>query len=172
MTRPRTRMFAVESLEGKRLLSAMHATHHGPTSPAPFVLDGNLKDPSSKVIYSDDSAQITEEFSGQVKGMGRVSGTLDNFSNNTPALSPNGGILFDQPPDSSFVLANSRGSVNLTFARHDSYRSLDGLPLTEVGFFVRSGTGAYAAASGVGIFTETGGMGRPTDLKLHTSRPH
>ena len=73
-------MFEVESLEGKQLLSTMHVTHHTAPKPPPLVLDGDLKDSSGNVVYSSDMSQSEEQFSGRVKSMGVVNGTILNYN--------------------------------------------------------------------------------------------
>jgi hypothetical protein len=151
-------MFQVESLEGKQLLSAMHAAHHAaPNAPA-LVLDGDLKD--------KNTANDAEQFSGHVKGMGAVRGTvMVNYTG------PN------SPTDAEVVLTNSRGSVTLVAGPNDVLSVADNAnnQVNTYRFTVQSGTGAYARASGAGTFTWTvdtaDWVTSPADLKLHTTRP-
>jgi hypothetical protein len=165
MARPRARTFEVESLEGKQLLSTMHVTHHTAPKPAPLVLDGDLKDPSGNIIYNSDMSQSEEQFSGHVKSMGAVTGTIFNYDPYTTPLS-----------DPHIVLTNSRGSVTLGFGQSDVLSQSDTgtKTVSRIRFTVQSGTGAYAGASGAGVFTETqvgNGWGPPkVDLKLQTAR--
>jgi hypothetical protein len=166
-------MFEVESLEGKQLLSTMHVTHHTAPKPPHLVLDGDLNDPVDHVVYSSDFSHSAEQFSGRVKGMGAVQGNMIDYVPYT--------TLTSQPNDARIVLTNSKGSVTLGFGENDRLSQSDNgvQTVTRFRFTVQSGTGAYAGASGAGVFTETvdGGTARtvgwvtPTvDLKLHTTR--
>jgi hypothetical protein len=169
MARPRARMPEVESLEGKQLLSTMHVTHPAARKPAPLVLDGDLKDPVDNVAYNSDSSHSEEQFSGKVKSMGAVQGTIVNYQPYTPPLN-----------DPKIVLTNSRGSVTLVFGENSRISQSDIVTkvVTRFRFTVQSGTGAYAGASGAGVFTETidtgnihsaGWVTPKVDLKLHTT---
>ena len=169
MARPRARMFEVESLEGKQLLSTMHVTHHTAPKPPPLVLDGDLKDSSGNVVYSSDMSQSEEQFSGRVKSMGVVNGTILNYNPYTSPLN-----------DPKIVLTNSRGSVTLVFGENDLLSQSDSgtKTMTRFRFTVQSGTGGFAGASGAGVFTETqtlvadGYLPNKVDLKLQTTRSH
>jgi hypothetical protein len=164
MARTYERMFAVESLEAKQLLSMMHVTHRtAPKAPA-FVLNGDLEDPTGKIVYNGDMSQSTENFSGHVKGMGVVTGLVLNFDPHTTPLN-----------DPQIVLTNSKGSVTVGIDQTDKISQTDNgtKTVTKLHYTVESGTGAYAGASGAGVFTETqvgNGWGPPNvDLKLHTT---
>jgi hypothetical protein len=165
MGRPHTRMYEVESLEGKQLLSTMHVTHHTAPQPPALVLDGDLKDPTGDIVYTSDMSQSTEKFSGRVKGMGVVTGSIVNFDPYTTPLN-----------DPAIVLTNSKGSVTLGIDQNDIISQTDTgtKTVSKLHYTVESGTGAYAGASGAGVFTETflvgNGWGPPkVDLKLHTT---
>jgi hypothetical protein len=164
MARPHARMFQVESLEAKQLLSTTHVTHHTAAQPPALVLDGDLKDPTGNIIYNSDMSQSTENFSGRVKGMGVVTGSVLNFDPYTTPLN-----------DPNILLTNSKGSVALGIDQNDviSKRDTGNKTVTKLHYTVESGTGAYAGASGTGVFTESqvaNGWGPPkVDLKLHTT---
>jgi hypothetical protein len=167
MPRRHARMFEVESLEGKQLLSTMHVTHQRVPHPPALVLDGDVKNPTGNIVYTSGMSQSTENFSGRVKGMGVVTGSLLNFDPYTPPL--NGPKI---------VLANSKGSVTLGIDQNDMISQTDTgtRTVTKLHYTVESGTGAYAGASGAGVFTETqvgNGWGPESDdLKLHTTSSH
>jgi hypothetical protein len=166
MARPRARIIGVESLEGKQLLSTMHVTHHAAWQPPILVLDGDLKDPVQHVVYSNDVSHSAEQFSGRVKSMGAVQGTL----------------TLDYVPETNqlnypkIVLTNSKGSVTLGYGENAVISQSDLVTkfITRYRFTVQSGPGAHAAASGTGVYTETAvgnGWGpNSVDLKLHTTR--
>ncbi len=164
MARPRARMFQVESLEGKRLLSAMHVTHHTAAHSPALVLDGDLKDPSGNIVYNSDMSQSTENFSGSVKSMGTVTGAVLNFDPYTTPLN-----------NPQIVLTNPQGSVTLSIDQNHMISQKDAgtKTVTRMHYTVESGTGAYAGAAGTGVFTETqvgDGWNPPSvDLKLHTT---
>ena len=164
MARPHARMFEVESLEGKQLLSTMHVAHHTARQPPALVLNGDLKDPTGKVVYNSGMSQSTENLSGRVKGMGVVTGSLLNYDPYTPKLN-----------DPTIVLTNSKGSVTLGIDQDDTISQTDTgtKTVTKLHYSVESGTGAYAGASGAGVFTLTqvgNGWGpENVDLKLHTT---
>ena len=164
MARPHARMFAVELLEGKQLLSTIHVSHHAARQPVALVLNGDLKDPTGKVVYGSGMSQSTEQFSGHAKGMGVVTGSLLNFEPYTPALN-----------DPAIVLTNSKGSVTLGIDQSDviSQKDTGTKTVSKLHYTVESGTGAYAAASGAGVFTLTqvgNGWGpENNDLKLQTN---
>jgi hypothetical protein len=164
-------MLEVEWLEGKQLLSALHVALQTAPKPPPLVLDGNLKDSANAVVYSDGVSHTEEQFSGHVKSMGAVHGIL----------------ILDYSPDTNhlnyakIVLTNSKGSVTLGYGEDAMISQSDQLTkfITRYRFNVRSGTGAYAGASGAGVYTETADGGNihtvgwvlPTvHLKLHTTR--
>ena len=164
MARHNARMFEVESLEAKQLLSTMHITHHTAPKPHALVFDGDLKDPTGNIVYNNDLSQSTEKFSGRVNGMGVVTGSVLNFD---PYTSP-----LKHP---KIVLTNSKGSVTLRIDQNHIISQTDTgtQTVTTLHYTVKSGTGAYAGASGAGVFTETqvgNGWGPPkVDLKLHTT---
>jgi hypothetical protein len=164
MTRPHARMFQVESLEGKQLLSTMHVLHHTAPQPPALVFDGDLKDPTGNIVYNSDLSQSTEKFSGRVKGMGVITGSVLNFDPYTPPLK-----------HPKIVLTNSHGSVTLGIDQTDLISQTDTgtKTVTKLHYAVISGTGVYAGASGAGVFTETqvgNEWGPPkVDLKLHTT---
>ena len=163
MARHHARMFEVESLEGKQLLSTMHVTHHPSPQRHAIVFDGDLKDPTGNIVYNNDLSQSTEKFSGRIKGMGPVNGSVLNFDPYTTPLH-----------DPKIVLTNSKGSVTLRINQHDIISQTDTgtQTVTKFHYAVKSGTGAYSGASGAGVFTETqvrNGWDAPkVDLKLHT----
>jgi hypothetical protein len=164
MARPHARMFEVESLEGKQLLSTMHVAHHTARQPPALVLNGDLKDPTGKVVYNSDMSQSTENLSGRVKSMGVVTGSVLNYDPYTPKLN-----------DPTIVLTNSKGSVTLGIDQNDTISQTDTgtKTVTKLHYSVESGTGAYAGASGAGVFTLTqvgDGWGpENVDLKLQTN---
>jgi hypothetical protein len=94
-----------------------------------------------------------------------VTGSVLNFNPYTTPLN-----------DPKIVLTNSKGSVTLGIDQNDiiSQRDTGTKTVTKLHYTVESGTGAYAGASGAGVFTETqvgNGWGPPrVDLKLHTTR--
>jgi hypothetical protein len=160
-------MFEVESFEGKQLLSTMHVTHHArPKAPPPVLDGGDLKDPVQHLVYSNDVSHSEEQFSGRVKSMGAVHGNLilDDIPNT------------NQLNYAKIVLTNSKGSVTLGYGENAVISQSDLVTkfITRYRFTVQSGTGAYAGASGAGVYTETAvgnGWGPNTvDLKLHTTR--
>ena len=163
MARPHARMFEVESLEGKQLLSAMHVTHHTAPQPPALVLDGDLKDPTGNIAYNSDMSRSAETFAGRVKGMGDITGAVFNFNPYTTPLN-----------DPEIVLANSKGLVTLGIDQNDiiSQKDTGTKTVTKLHYTVESGIGAYTGASGAGVFTETqvgNGWGAPkVDLKLQT----
>ena len=59
--------------------------------------------------------------------------------------------------DPSIVLTNSRGSVTLAIDQNNMISQTDTgtKTVTKLHYTVESGTGAYASASGAGVFTET-----------------
>ena len=166
MARPRARKFEVESLEGKHLLSTMHVANHllptmhvanHPKTPAPLVLTGSLKELD------------VDKFSGRLASMGEVHATLFDV------------YLFDSDPhtDGKIVLANSKGSVTLGLDQSHiiSLSNTLAKSVARVPFHVQSGTGAYAGASGTGVFTETltseaDGWINSYAMKLQTIRSH
>jgi hypothetical protein len=164
MARRRARMFEVESLEGKQLLSTVHLTHHTAPTPARLVLNGDLKDPTGKLVYNRDMSQSEEQLSGHVKSMGVVTGAIFNYEPYTPPLN-----------DPNIVLTNAKGSVTLGFGETDLLSQSDTgtKTVSRLRFTVQSGTGAYAGASGAGVFTLTqvgNGWGpEKVDLKLQTT---
>ena len=164
MARPRARMFEVESLEGRQLLATMHVTHHTARQSPALILDGDLKDPTGHIVYNSGMSQSTENLSGRVKGMGMVTGSVLNFDPyTTPLKKP------------KIVLTNSKGSVTLGIDQNDIISQTDTgtKTVTKLHYTVESGTGAYARASGAGVFTLTqvgDGWGpENVDLKLQTT---
>jgi hypothetical protein len=143
----------------------MHVTPHRAPKPPSLVLDGDLKDPTGNIVDNSDMSQITEKFSGRLKGMGLVTGSVLNFDPYTTPLN-----------DPKLVLTNSKGSVTLGLDQDDMISQTDSgtKTVTKLHYTVESGTGAYAGASGAGVFTETqvgNGWGPPkVDVKLHTTR--
>ena len=164
MARPRVRMIEVESLECRQLLSAMHVTHRTPPRPPGLVLVGDLKDPTGN-LGGNSVDQTAENFSGHIKGMGMVTGSVLNFDPYTTPLS-----------DPKIVLTNSRGSVTLGLDQNNMISQTDTgtKTVTKLRYTVESGTGAYAGTSGAGVFTETqvgNEWGLPkVDVKLHTTK--
>jgi hypothetical protein len=166
MARPRARIFEVESLEGKQLLSTMHVTHSTAPKPLTLVLDGDLKEPVQQVVFSNGVNHSEERLSGSVKSMGAVQGTLIlDYIPNT-----------DRVKDAKLILTNSKGSVTLGYGKNALISQSDLVTkfIARYRFVVQSGTGAYAGASGAGIYTETlvgdGWEPNSVDLKLHTTR--
>ena len=172
MARSRVRRFEVESLERKQLLSTMLVTHHAAARHPALVLNGNLENPASNVLFSGDTYNNEEHFAGRVKGMGAVYGTL----------------ILDYAPDTTtpqltsvkLVLSNAKGSVTLGDGQN-AIISTTGLVtefITKYRFNVQSGTGAYSGVSGAGTFivnddqsvTADWGFPHPVYLTLHTTR--
>ena len=175
MARPPARMFEVESLEGKQLLSTMHLAHHTAPQPPALVLDGDLKDPTGMIANNSDMSRSTEKFSGHVRGMGVVTGSILNYVPGTTTDNPLPGAAPHGPPE--IVLANPKGSVTLSIDRNDTISQTDTSKelVTKLHYTVESGTGAYAGAAGTGIFTDTevltekGWGPNKDDMKLHTT---
>jgi hypothetical protein len=93
-----------------------------------------------------------------------------------------GTLILDYIPDTNqldyarIVLTNSKGSVTLGYGKDPIISQSDLVTkfITRYRFTVQSGSGAYAGASGVGVYIETevgNGWGpNAVDLKVHTTR--
>jgi hypothetical protein len=173
MARSRARIFGVESLEGKQLLSAMQVTHHAPARPPALVLNGTLKDPVANIVFNGDATQTEEKFTGSVKGMGAVQGEL------TIVTAP---LSWDRVTAVTLALTNSKGSVTLGYGQNSviSTTDLGTKYYRTYRFTVQSGTGRYSGVSGAGTFMEYDDLGvagswgfpYPVTLTLHTTHSH
>jgi hypothetical protein len=160
MARHRARSFQLETLEGKQLLSALHAAHPAASRPAPLVLDGTLK-----ALGYPGTLSV---FTGEIKSLGRTqASTIGDFT------------FVDGPRSTAteFVVSGAKGSVTLSYGpKMVSEKVTPTVETTKYHFTVVSGTGAYTGASGTGTFTGAAPDGwvvpanAPVTIRLHTIR--
>jgi hypothetical protein len=133
----------LEPLEGKLLLTTTHAVIHPAqvhVAPA-FSLAGTLRLPATSVATFTQGGQTygTFQLNGKIGTVGQVTGTFVAPINSSNNMTGQGVLL----------LKNRRGSVYLTVLT-------DAADNTSYDFTVKSGTGAFAAATGSGKMSTKG----------------
>jgi hypothetical protein len=143
MNRKNRKAPQLEPLEGKLLLSTVHAVSHPAqvhVAPA-FSLAGTLRMPASSVatFVQGGNTYGTFQLNGKLGTVGQVTGTFVAPIDANNNMTGQGVILFK----------NRRGSVYVTVLT-------DAADNTSYDFTVKTGTGAFAAASGSGLMSTKG----------------
>lgn len=165
MSRERRRSPAIEPMEGRQLLSAVHFDHIAAAArPAPpLVLNGVLNGAIRSFTQSSGTPMVlSESFSGHVRSMGAVRGVIADVIGAHNALL-GGGI----------ILRNPRGAVRLAFGPGDlvSTQSIGNISSEVVHYTVADATGIYARSGGSGTFTMLQSMGKSSQIILETTDP-
>jgi hypothetical protein len=143
MNRKNRKAPQLEPLEGKLLLSTMNVVSRqvqAHVAPA-FSLAGTLRMPASSVATFTQGTQTygTFQLNGKLASVGQVTGTFVAPIDASNNMTGQGVLLFK----------NRRGTVNLTILT-------DAADNTTYDFTVKSGTGAFAAATGSGKMSTKG----------------
>jgi hypothetical protein len=148
MARERPRPLRVETLEGKLLLSTVHAARPAAVGPPmvhgqPLSLAGTMVASAYQVLPAKSMARpVKISLAGSVASMGRVTATLTEQIDEQVEAVAHGDL----------VLQGARGSLTLNFDHVDVLQNLT-TPYNSgfiVTYTVTSGTGAYAGATGSG----------------------
>lgn len=158
MARDRRQAPRLESLEGRRLLSAAHFDHIVRKAP---VLNGTFRGSLGTFLDTPGPPEtLSEVFYGRARSMGAVRAVVAD------QLDAAGNLLGGQ-----VTLSNPRGTVQLGFGPGDvvSTQTVGQLSTEVVRYTVTAGTGAYAGASGSGTLTVLQKAGKSATLVLSST---
>jgi hypothetical protein len=143
MNRKNRKTPQLEPLEGKLRLSTVHtATSQAQVHVAPaFSLAGTLRMAASSVATFTQGGQTygTFQLTGKIGTVGQITGTFVAPIDANNNMTGQGVVLFK----------NRRGSVNVTIMT-------DAADNTSYDFTIKSGTGAFVAATGSGKMSTKG----------------
>lgn len=148
MARARSRPLRIETLEGKLLLSTVHAAKPPVVGPPmvhgePLSLAGTMVASAYQILPAKAMARpVKISLAGSVGSMGRVTATLTEQIDEQVETVARGDLF----------LQGAKGTLTLNFSQVDVIQNLTKLYNSGyvVTYTVTSGTGAYAGATGSG----------------------